>query len=420
MREWRDAATGGVPMGTEPDAGLAVDRIDTVVNPGSNNLYEFADQSDDIPQRIYPNYKVTDTDGSAGSAWQATVSPLLMLPGALTIRSSSDASPPAGFSKDIDVLPDHPHESVCYAVTNAVILGGAYNVGGQNFPEYQPNASMPAQHVGADIVAYAVSGGRSVLNGVWKPPVRPRMFGVISAYDGRSAQPYPGKTQRPGRIVCDSTWHHYVNINLDGTGSGRTGLGTGSGAGFVPSPALEKIYSYYRNIVSWLQPANRIWCRIFWDLVAVRMNSALLEELLDLDRLVNWRDLVGLGREAKNLVALAHGQETVKDQIFGLLTAEERTQRAADLLMGDSLGASSLDPEELMDGIYGGMLMEVTRLLPADADEKTAQKVLGEGPGPHLARLQKRVAQTIQLGVKHQAARMEKGLGEARRLEALV
>lgn len=421
MREWRDAATGGVPMGTESDAGLAVNRIDTVVNPGSNNLYEFVDQSDDIPQRIYPNYRVTDTDGLAGSAWQATVSPLLMLPGALAVRRSSDASPPSGFSKDIDVLPDHPHESVCYAVTNAAVLGGAYNVGGQNFPEFQPNASVPAQRVGADIVAYAVSGGRTVLNGVWKPPVRPRMFGVISAYDGRSAQAYPGKPQRPGRIVCDSTWHHFVNINLDGTGSGgRTGLGTGSGAGFVPSPALEKIYSYYRNIVSWLQPANRIWCRIFWDLVAVRMNAALFEELLDVDRLVNWRDLVGLGREAKDLVALAHGQETVKDQVLGLLASEERTQRVADLLLSDSLAASSLDPEELIDGIYGSLLAEMARLLPADADEKTAQKVLAEGPRPHLKVLQERVTQAIQLGVKHQAARMEKGLGEARRLGTLV
>lgn len=420
MREWRDAAAGGVPMGTESNASLAVNRIDTVVNPGSNNLYEFVDQSDDIPQRIYPNYRVTDTDGSAGSAWQATVSPLLMLPGALTIRRSSDASPPAGFSKDIDVLPDHPHESVCYDVTSAAILGGAYDVGGQNFPEFQPNASAPRQRVGADIAAYAVSGGRSVFNDGWKPPVRPRMFGVISAYDGRLAQAYPGKSQRPGRIVCDSTWHHFVNINLDGTGSGRTGLGTGSGAGFVPSAALEKIYSYYRNIVSWLQPANRIWCSIFWDLVAVRMNSALLEELLEVDRLVNWRDLVGLGREAKNLVALVHGEEAVRDQILGLLASEERTQKAADLLMSDSLAASSLDPEEVIDGIYGGLLVEMANVLPADADAEMAQKVLGKGPAAHLARLQERVAQSIQLGVKHQSARMEKGLSEARRLGAVA
>ena len=30
------------------------------MNPGDDDLYEFVDQSDAIPQRIYLNYKVTD------------------------------------------------------------------------------------------------------------------------------------------------------------------------------------------------------------------------------------------------------------------------------------------------------------------------------------------------------------------------
>ena len=42
-----------------------------------------------------------------------------------------------------------------------------------------------------------------------------RLYGIASAYDGRLAQPYPGKTQQPGRIVCDSSWHHSINININ-------------------------------------------------------------------------------------------------------------------------------------------------------------------------------------------------------------
>jgi hypothetical protein len=38
-------------------------------------------------------------------------------------------------------------------------------------------------------------------------------------------------------------------------------------------------------------------------------------------------------------VTLAYGREIVKDQILGLLTAEERTQGTADLLMSDALAA---------------------------------------------------------------------------------
>lgn len=72
MRDWRPVDEGGIPMGSESDASIATLRIDTVSNPGSNNLFEFADQSDDIPQCIYPNYQVTDT----GDGFEATVHPL--------------------------------------------------------------------------------------------------------------------------------------------------------------------------------------------------------------------------------------------------------------------------------------------------------------------------------------------------------
>lgn len=410
MREWRDAAGGGVPMGTEPDAKKAVQRIDTVVNPGADGIYEFVDQSDDIPQRIYPNYKIVDTDGLAGSAWQATVHPLLMLPGALAVRRSTDPSPPAGFQNDMDVLPDHPHESVCYEVVATSVLDDTYTVGGQSFPEFQPSAATPAQRIGAEIVAYAVSGGRSVQNDVWKPPVKPRMFGVISAYDGRLAQAYPGKAQRPGRIVCDSTWHHYVNINLDGTLSGRTGLGTGTGPTFVPSASLQKIYAYYRNIVNWLQPANRVWCGLFWDLVAVRVSPALFEELIDVDRLVNWRDLLGLGREARSLVAQAQGAQLVRDQLISVLAADERTVKIADLLNSEAMDGSSLDPDELIDGVFGALLTEVARILPADADLEATQRILAEGPASHAKRLEERVVEAVQEGLKHQMSRLEKGM----------
>ena len=413
MREWQS-----VPMGTEPDVTIAVNRIDTVVNPGANGLYEFADQSDAIPQRIYPNYRVTDTDGLAGSAWQATVHPLLMLPGAPATRSSGDAGGGAsGFTKDMDVLPDHPHESVCYDVSSPGVLSGTYTVGGQNFPEFQANAANPAQRVGAEIVAFAVSGGRSVWNGAWKPPVRPRMFGVISAYDGRLAQPYPNQSQRPGRIVCDSTWHHYVNINLDGTGSGRSGLGTGSGAGFTPSPDLEKIYTYFRNIVRWLQPANRIWCSIFWDLSAIRVHPSLFEELLDRDRLSGWREWVGLGREANQLLSLAYGPETLRDLVSGLLQSDPNTAQIGDTIANGQLAGTPVNGDELLEGIVGGLLVRMAQILPDDLEPKRVQETLEKGPLPHLQLLQGQVQQALKLGVGHQSERVQQGLKILRSLK---
>ncbi|MGH8700567.1 MAG: hypothetical protein ACREVR_05250 [Burkholderiales bacterium] len=404
MREWAN-----IPMGTENDVNVAVNRIDTVVNPGSNTLYEFEDQSDDVPQRIYPNYKVT---AASATQWQASVHRLLMLPGAPATRTEAGGA--SGFTQDIDVLPDHPHESVCYEVIAAATLGGTYSLGGQNFEEFRPSAATPALRIGAEIVAYAVSGGRSVLLNVWKPPVKPRMFGVISAYDGRQAQAYPSKTQRPGRVVCDSTWHHYVNINLDGVGTLRSALGTWSGGmplsgTFTTSAALDKIYAYYRNIVSWLQPANRVWCNLWWDLVDVRVNPAVFEELLEVPKFERWRDFVGLGREAAQLIGLANGAAAERDLIDGILLADRRTEALGNLLDGGGLQQTDIDRDELRHGILGGMLAKVAALLPDD-DPKAAANVLEAGPERHAKDLTAEAVRMVGLAIDERAKRAERTL----------
>lgn len=401
MREW-----SSIPMGGENDVNLAVNRIDTVVNPGANNLYEFEDQSDDIPQRIYPNYKVT---AATATQWQATIHPLLMLPGAVATRT--EAAGASGFTQDIDVLPDHPHESVCYEVATPAVLGGSYTLAGLNFEEFRPSAAAPGQRIGGEIVAYAVSGGRSVLNSVWKPPVKPRMFGVVSAYDGRQAQAYPGKTQRPGRIVCDSTWHHYVNINLDGRGTSRSGLGTWSGGTpgsgtFTPSAALEKIYAFYRNTVAWLQPANRVWCYLWWDLVAVRFHPLLIEELLEVPKLKTWRDFVGLGREAAQLIGMARGSQAHHEMVTGILLSERRTEALADLLVGANMQHTNVNPDDLRHAILGGMLAKLTVLLPDD-NSKTVSNVLEAGPEKHAKDLMAETTRMIALGFEEYAKRAE-------------
>ncbi|MET1112104.1 MAG: hypothetical protein ABWX67_11315, partial [Allosphingosinicella sp.] len=256
MREWLS-----VPMGTEGNAS-ARDRIDTVVDPGPGGLYEFDDQADSIPQRIYPNYRVTWTP-----TWTATIHPLLKMPGAPVNRTNA-----SGFTNDMDVLPDHPHESICREVSaavNAPQLAATYNAHGLNFQEF-PNAASGTGRIGSEIVAFGVSGGRSVNNsGVWKPPVNPRMFGLISAFDGHAAQAYPSAPTRPGRIVCDSTWHHYVNVNIDGGQTGRTGLGAIVAGNWIPNAAGQKVFQYYRNIIAYLIPLNRRNCWLFIDLLAV-------------------------------------------------------------------------------------------------------------------------------------------------------
>jgi hypothetical protein len=311
----------------------------------------------------------------------------------------------------MDVLPDHPHESVCKEVTSAALLNGTYTVGGQNFMEYRPSVTNAAVKIGAEIVAYAVSGGRSVHNIVWKPPVRPQMFGVISGYDGRLASPYPTKTQRPGRVICDSTWHHYVNINLDGMTSGRNGLGTWSvspGVGvFTPSADLNKIYTYYRNIIAWLQPPNRIWCKIIWDLIAVRYHPYLVEELLEVPKLKSWEDYVGLGMEAANLLNNEEGSEYVREVISGTLASLQEAETLGAVLDKEKLEQSGLNQDELYFGILGGMLAKISTLLPLD-DEKTTAEILKKGVEKIMKDLIAEEYNFIKLGLGANKERVER------------
>jgi hypothetical protein len=390
MREW-----SSIPMGIENDVNTAVMRIDTVVNPGANNLYEFNDQADDIPQRIYPNYSVT---AASVDQWQATLHPLLRLPGAPVIRNEADGA--SGFTQDIDVLPDHPHESVCYEVTGAGVLNGAYTVEGLNFEEFRPSAASPAERVGAQIVAYGVAGGRSVQLGFWKPPVRPRMFGIISAYDGRLAQPYAGKTQRPGRIVCDSTWHHFVNINLDGTTTARSGLGTWSGNVFTPSAALEKIYTYYRNIVRWLQPANRVWCGLWWSLVAAREHPRIVEELIEAPRFQSVRDFVGLGWEAAALLDEISGAGAAEEDIMGVLLGDTTTQPLADFLLGGELAGTYVRRGELLHAVLGAMLVKLAVMTPSE-DSQALGRVVQDGVEKGAKVLMAEAVRVLRMALEH-------------------
>lgn len=409
------------PMGLEPDVNIAVRRLDTVVDPGANGQYEFlSDQADVIPQRIFPNYRTTDTDNPAlsGSSWSSKVHPILMLPGAPAVRTNS-SNPQIDFSKDIDVLPDHQHESECLAVTSLSVLTSAYTLHGLNFREFQPLATSSSTTHGAEIVAFSVSGGRSVSNGGWKPPVTPRLFGAISAYNGRIAAPYVTGQPTPGNFIADATWHHYVNGNIDGTNFGNTGLGSGTGSSFIPSPALQKIQTLYRNMISWLQPANRIWC-LFWpDLIALRVHPSLAEELIEPKRFTQYSEIVALGRTAIALIASSRGRGLLSHHVLDLLATEPRTVPVFALLSSNA-NADALDRAEIEATVIGALLLEVADIVPLPLDERLAQSLFESGLERHLPALRERLVRAIQLAAQGYGTRLKREVNAVKALAKIV
>lgn len=295
---------------------MSVERIDTVTHPGTDGAYRFTDQGDRFPQRIHPVFV------GSGSTWAPH--PLLRA------------------ARTIDVLPDHAHESVCY--------GGA---------DTRQTADFPAG-LRPEVVAWSVSAGR-YLDDVDKPPTTPKLFGAVSAYDGHLAG--------QGRIVCDATWHHFVNVNL---------LGLQDPPGTFTDD-FNQIAAYYRNILDWLTPPQRRWCRWWIDLVIARYATRLFEEYVPLPpHPCPWEPRLALGRRVEAALEAHAGTGAGWEIVTAALDAADlgrfaelvRPRSAADHEQRRDKDLTHLVPiGELRAGVIGSVFDALVAGLPPSPDQ---------------------------------------------------
>lgn len=231
MRFWKQSETPTVADKKRLSTNLS----------GSDETEEFVDQSDRFPQRLYLNFRTT-----AGGVGQPH--PLLQMPAP---------------GRAIEIFPDHPHEGECCLPTD---FSSRFELDGRQVGEW-PGKVRP------EAVAMSMSHGDGFTN---KDALEPRSFLSICAYDGQAAG--------VGRVVTDATWHHFVNINLDGSGSGLPG----ETRGLAPND-LERIRQYYRNLATWLMPATTRRCLRPLLLINELRRFPLFEEL-DLPRPPEWRE----------------------------------------------------------------------------------------------------------------------------------
>lgn len=139
----------------------------------------------------------------------------------------------------INVMPDHPHEGVVFdhvaqpdVGLAPITLTNTYNFGsgvsGNEYPSVSGTQPLPM------VIAYGHTLADPPL---WheKGNSPAKRFGMISVYDGHRAD--------VGRVATDSTWHHWMNINI-------TQLEAAGGDHW------EKIKRYYLNLAVWLAPPN--------------------------------------------------------------------------------------------------------------------------------------------------------------------
>jgi hypothetical protein len=242
MRKWHwpNPGPNGEPVAPKVDGPT---RLDTN-RVGSNTSIEFEDQSDDMPQEIYPKLYYSPSP----FFFRRTVYPHPLMCG------------PGG---RLRYMPDHPHEGECYVPSD---LTASFTFGGFTIAEYPTLPSGAA--LAPEVVARAHTGPGLTSKG----SAPPATFGTVGAYDGHQVG--------VGRVVTDATWHHFFNINTRGdpsAGIPDQQLGFyGSAAGLAK---YEDIKTYYRNIAVWLARPERHQCMRWRAIWATRWDHRIAMDL---------------------------------------------------------------------------------------------------------------------------------------------
>jgi hypothetical protein len=235
MRRWKAAQT--------PPHVSNTNRFSTNLS-GPNEGEEFSDQSNTEPQHLFLNFRTQA--GGIGNPH-----PLVQL-----------KAP----RRALEVYPDHPHEGECLVPAS---LASSFMLDDKSVPEW-PN-DLTGASLSPEIVAMSVSHGDGFPSGPTgaKEALIPKLFAAIVAYDGHRAN--------KGRVSTDSTWHHFININLDGKGEpGFNGLQSPAG---VDTEALKRIREHYVNLATWLMPKKVRKCLRFPVLLEELTRFPLAEEL---------------------------------------------------------------------------------------------------------------------------------------------
>jgi hypothetical protein len=174
-------------------------RNDTVHAPLPNTNVNAGQQNDATPQTIFPRYNY------ATHFWKP-------------FRTVKYPHPVlCGPRGAIKVMPDHQHEGDCI----------------------MPHANFAGEYTGG-VPVEIIADGKNVVGRTKGGYVitDPRPFGLLGVWNGHD----PAADQ--GRVLVDSTWHHWFNVNL-------YGLQAENGDEY------KDILAFFRNTAIWLAPKTR-------------------------------------------------------------------------------------------------------------------------------------------------------------------
>ncbi len=159
----------------------------------------------------------------------------------------------------ISVLPDHKHEGLVEVPEN---LDATYELGKKVVQDYPHLGGQP---LAPEVIAKALNQRDG------------SCFGAIGVFDGHLLK------SQIGRVAVDSTWHHFVNMNLNQFRCHHDSVVAALERGIVPNPRRLKvaehyiqIRAYFRNLTRWLAKPSTQRC-LFWRvLCALRSHTSIL------------------------------------------------------------------------------------------------------------------------------------------------
>lgn len=240
MRKWFASQDTDPRIPAQPPRnwpGGTADRADTLfrgTNPNPPDPFFFDYQSDDTPQPLsFPGNIVHAIMGGPNGPISGFPDHMhegeVVVPTDLSRTSANDANLAFADPGFVEFPSVGSHQEIPSIIATGNITGGHGTLVSDGMPCENANFSKAAEQTASN-----------------KPPLN-----ILAVYDGRAVG--------VGRVVTDSSFHHYMDLNLLGDPCSNPGTAMQQGFNFSASgkAALAEIEAFYINTATWLTRPDR-------------------------------------------------------------------------------------------------------------------------------------------------------------------
>lgn len=223
----------------------------------------------------------------------------------------------------IDVMPDHAHEGLC--VPSPDLSAPKQFNGELEYPDHISGGSKPEP----EIIAWGSNLDSDDWNFVKGPQPGRSSNPMIAAYDGHQAG--------VGRVATDSTWHHWMDVNINALKA-------------EDNDDWKKISRYFINLAVWLNPPGYSTKCFYLSVVASHFQYVGFQEYHP------QASTVQLGRSLRDHLISLYGPCWVTDMIW-LIPIELKLFKLKELReLSKRFTGTKLNPEHFEELVLGHMV----------------------------------------------------------------